>query len=75
MRKWDLNTGAARLDLALRSLQLAWNDAGELWDDETSRAFREKYFHPLEPRVRRAMDAIQRLSEVFSAAERELDFD
>ena len=28
-------------------------------DDEIARAFREKYFQPLDPRVRRAMDAIQ----------------
>ena len=73
MRKWDLTTGAARLDLALRSLQRAWNDAHEQWDDETAAAFHEKFLQPLEPRVRRAMDAIQRMSEVFAGAERELD--
>jgi hypothetical protein len=75
VKKWDFTTGAARLDLALRALQLAWNDAGELWNDETSRAFRDKYLHPLEPRVRRAMDAVQHMAEIFSAAERELDSD
>jgi len=71
MKTWDLNTGASKLDEAADSLQIAWREAGEHWDDETARKFLQDYLEPLAPRVTRALDAIHRLMQVFDKAERE----
>ncbi len=71
MKTWDLTSGSAKIELALEVLQRAWRDAAEHWDDETSRKFQEEYLVPLEPKVKRALDGIHRLTEIFANAERE----
>jgi hypothetical protein len=71
MRLWDLNTGAAKLELGMDSLQKAAAEVGTRWDDEAFRGFQSDYLEPLEPRIRRALDAIHRLAEVLARAERE----
>jgi hypothetical protein len=70
MRLWDLSSGAAKLETAMDALKEAAEISLEEWDDQTHRAFQEKYVLPLEPRVRRAMDAIHRLAEELEKAQR-----
>jgi hypothetical protein len=70
MRLWDLNSGAAKLEMATDALLQAAAISLEEWDDQTNRNFQEKYILPLEPRVRKALDAIHRLAEVLEKAER-----
>jgi hypothetical protein len=41
------------------------------WDDPVSRSFDQRFFVPLEPRFQRAMDAIDRLSQILAEAERQ----
>ncbi len=71
MKTWDLNSGAGKIELAMEVFQRAWRDAKTHWNDETSRKFQEEYLVPLEPKVKRALDGIHRLSEVLANAERE----
>ena len=71
MRGWDLTTGSAKLDLALEALQQAGAAVSEHWDDATYRSFQEEYLLPLEPVVKRTLDAIKRLAEELRKAERE----
>ena len=71
MRNWDLNSGASKLELAMQTLFAAHAEARQYWSDEAQRKFEESYLAPLEPKVRGVLDAIHRLAEVLSAAERE----
>lgn len=73
VRNWELSGGAARLELALEDLRAARAEAARSWHDATSRKFDETYLLPLDPRVRRALDAIHRLADVLSQAKRECD--
>jgi hypothetical protein len=73
MRRWDLHSGASKLDLALESLRLADAEATHHWDDITHQEFQEKYLEPLEPRLKRAAEAVQRLAEVVARAQRECE--
>ena len=71
MKPWDLQGGAARIELALRSLVETGAEIGESWDDPTFHHFVAEYVTPLEPRVKDALDAIHRLAEALANAQRE----
>jgi hypothetical protein len=71
MRNWDLNTGASKLELAMQSLFTAHSEVQQYWSDEAQRKFEEAYLLPLEPKMRGVLDAIHRLAEVLSSAERQ----
>jgi len=73
VRNWELSGAAARLELAWEDLRAARAEAARFWHDATSRKFDETYLLPLDPRVRRALDAIHRLAEVLGQARRECD--
>jgi len=68
MKAWDMSGGAARLEDACEVLRRAWHEASEHWDDQTARTFHATHLDPLEPRVRRALDAVRRIDELFSRA-------
>jgi hypothetical protein len=70
MRTWDLNSGAAKLEMALEALQEAAAASMDEWSDDSNRMFQEKYILPIEPRVRRAMEAFRALAEVLGRAQR-----
>lgn len=67
----DLSTGAAKLSNAAKALRLAWQDATEQWNDDTSRAFEEQYLRPLMPKIKTAVDSTNRMAELLGRAERE----
>lgn len=75
MRMWDLHSGASKLDLAFESLKAADAEAAQHWDDKARSEFQEKYLEPLEPRLKRAVEAARRLAEVLDRAYRECDDD
>lgn len=68
MKHWDLSGGAARLEDAFETLRRAWLEASDHWADQTARDFRKQHLDPLEPRVRRALDAVRRIDELFGRA-------
>jgi len=73
VRVWDLTTGAARLEQAFEELRDARNEVSLSWDDETYRQVQDAYFAPLEPLVRRALEAIHHLDEVLNQAHRDCE--
>lgn len=71
MRNWDLTGGAAKLELALKTLRQTATEIEESWDDQNYRRFVETYVIPVEPRLRTMLEAIRRLAEVLDTAERQ----
>ena len=71
MRSWDLTAGFARLSEGWEALQRANAAAAAEWNDLTNQHFQDQYYRPLEPKVRHALDAIRRLTEVLTRAQRE----
>jgi hypothetical protein len=69
MRNWDLSTGSAKLELALKTLGIVDSQADQYWNDAAHQKFREDYLDPLEPKVRGMLEAIHRIAEVFDAAD------
>ena len=75
VRHWDLSGCAARLELAVEDLKAARAESSRYWHDSTSKKFDEAYLLPLDPKIRRTLDAIHRLSEILSQARRECGSD
>jgi len=71
VKTWDLSGDAARLHESLDLLNAAWIEATTQWDDSANRQFYKDHLAPLEPKARIALNAIGRLTEVLSRAERE----
>jgi hypothetical protein len=71
MRLWDLTGGAAKLELALKTLKTKTADIGEAWSDEPYNRFVESYLEPLEPCMKTMIEAVHRLAEVLSTSERQ----
>jgi hypothetical protein len=71
MRGCDPTAAAAKLELAMEALNGAKGEALSRWDDEMSHGFEEQFLLPLEPKVRRALDAIRHLAESLAKAERD----
>ena len=71
MKLWDLSAGAGKLELAIKSLQITSEEISKSWDDATYQRFIENYVKSVEPRIRTTLDALHRLSEVLSNAERQ----
>lgn len=71
MKNCDLSTGAAKLELSLKLLRSTAATVAEQWTDQAHRDFEETYLTPLDPNVRDVLDAIKRMAEVLSSAERQ----
>jgi hypothetical protein len=70
MKNWDLSSGSAKLELAIKTLRIADSQADQYWNDKAHEKFREDYLDPLEPKVRAMLEAIHRIAEVFDTADR-----
>jgi hypothetical protein len=68
----DLSSGASKMALAIKQLNLKWEAARETWDDSTSRAFHKEHIEPLPARVKETLEAIGRLAEVLARASRDV---
>jgi hypothetical protein len=71
MRAWDLNSGAVRIEEAMKDLNSAKLRIAELWNDKVYHEFQETHLEPLDPLVRRTLEAIRRMAEVLAKAERD----
>jgi hypothetical protein len=72
MRIGDLSSGASKMALALKQLDLKWEAAKETWNDGTSKAFHKEHIEPLPPKVKETLEAIGRLAEVMARAARDV---
>jgi hypothetical protein len=73
VKSCDLSAGAAKLELAVKSLRTTLSAVEAQWNDETHHKFRENHLAAVEPRVKNMFDAISRIAEVIVAAERDCD--
>lgn len=73
MKGCDLDSGAARIRLALKDLQETWETTSDEWNDATARAFAEHHLEPLLPVVKTALDAISRMDMLLGQAYRDCE--
>jgi hypothetical protein len=71
VKSCDLTAGAAKLELALKSLRTTAAAVEAQWNDEAQRTFRENHLAAVEPKTRNMFEAIGRMAEVLAAAERD----
>jgi hypothetical protein len=71
VKSCDLSTGAAKLELAIKSLRVTLSAVENQWNDQTHRQFHEEHLAPIEPTVRKMSDEIARMAEAIAAAERD----
>lgn len=71
MRIADLTTGSSQLRDALETVQLAWSNTQEQWQDASSRNLDEHHIKPLATAVAAAHPVILHLASVLAQAERE----
>ncbi|MEK6247272.1 MAG: hypothetical protein N2C12_03775 [Planctomycetales bacterium] len=67
----DLATPAAKLAAAFKAFELSWKLTSVKWNDDTSRAFEDKYLKPLRQDIQLALDSTQQVAELCTRAERE----
>ncbi|MEI6037740.1 MAG: hypothetical protein WCQ91_07450 [Planctomycetota bacterium] len=72
MRVGDLSSGASKMALSLKQLDLKWESAKDTWNDSTSKAFHKEHIEPLMPDVKETLEAIGRLAEVLARAARDV---
>ena len=73
MRHWDLYTHAAHLRKATEELQIAWQETNELWQDDVSQTFCERYLEPIGPATKLSLDAIGRMRQLLKQIQRECE--
>lgn len=71
MKNSDVNASAAKLELALKTFRVTFGGVDPQWADAARHEFEETHLDPMEPNVRNMLEAIARLADVFSAAERQ----
>jgi hypothetical protein len=55
----------------LKELRARWDEARAKWDDPMSREFEKRYLAPLEPSVRSAMSAMEKMDGILAQARRD----
>jgi hypothetical protein len=73
MNRFDLSTGAARLDKAWKKLAARWDATQAEWRDPVSRGFEEHHLHELHAQVNRVLERMRALSGVLATAQHECD--
>ena len=71
MRGCDPTMIVAKLAMAKETLDHAGSEVASQWDDATHGSFEAQFLTPLEPKVKRAVEAIRHLAESIAKAERE----
>jgi hypothetical protein len=66
-----LNTGSSKLNLALKTLRMHWDETNSRWNDPVSRAFEENHWLPLEAQVMSTLRGIDQLAQALASAQQE----
>ena len=64
----SVTSSRAKMMGAMKDLMLRWDRCREGWDDEASRNIDEKIVQPLEPRVRAAVTAMEKMGQILIRA-------
>jgi hypothetical protein len=73
MKQGDLSLGSARLYDALKKLKLHWEDTRAVWQDQVAQEIERDQLALLEAEVTRAVEAINRLTQVLAQARQEVE--
>jgi len=73
MKRSDLATPAAHIRYSLESLEVAWQEANNTWDDAVSRRFAERQLEPMIPKVKIALDAIGHMHQLLTEVQRDCE--
>lgn len=66
----SMSAGHGMLHDAAKQFVQDWTRLHETWTDQNAEAFAQRYIAPIDGHVRRAAEAMDRLSEVAAAARR-----
>ena len=69
----SLSVGRAKLVGSMKDLLVKWEVAKQSWDDPVSREMEQKVLAPLEPKVRAAVVAMEKMAETLAKARRECE--
>jgi hypothetical protein len=69
MKSANIQTSAAKLELALKTFRTTWAAVEPQWTDAARRDFHETYLAPIEPNLKNMLDSIGRLAAVLAVAE------
>jgi hypothetical protein len=67
----SLSAGSSKLNLALKTLRLRWEETQIHWHDPVSQAFAENHWRPLEAQVQSTLRGIDRLGQELAQARQE----
>jgi hypothetical protein len=73
MRRSDLFTPSGRIRHALEELEAAWQASSDQWNDSVSHRFAEHQLEPMIPKLKLALDAISRMHQLLSEAQRDCE--
>jgi hypothetical protein len=73
MKKCDLMTSAGRIRHALENVEVVWQQSSDQWDDAASREFAERYLEPMIPKLKLALDAINRMQYLMTEVQRDCE--
>lgn len=71
MKRVDFISPAARLEDALKQLEMSWRATQEHWNDPISQKVEDQFLVPLHGSVRSLMDAIGKISHIMRKAEQD----
>jgi hypothetical protein len=69
----SINVGRTQLTSAFKELNVHWREVREHWSDAKAEQFEQDYLSQLEPGVRAALTAMERMAEVLEKARRECE--
>ena len=69
----SLAVGRSKLVGSLKDLMVKWDRTKEYWDDPMSRALEQRVLLPLEPKIRAAATAMEKMGEVLARAKRDCE--
>ena len=75
MRGFDLSSGASKLALAYKQLEIKWGAASDSWHDATAKTFHKDHIEPLMPDVKQTLESVGRLAETLARAIRDVSDD
>lgn len=70
-----MSVGVSRTKLmgSMKELQLRWGRVREQWNDEASRHIEESVLLPMEPRIRAAVSAMEKMSQILQRVRKECE--
>ncbi|MEN6408066.1 MAG: hypothetical protein ABFC77_16550 [Thermoguttaceae bacterium] len=71
MKQADIGGGAAKLELAMKTLRTTLASVDQQWNDAARRDFQDAHLASVDPNVRNMREAVIRLADVVAAAERQ----